>query len=338
MTDRRRARFRRPGPRRRRGGAFILVLSVTMIVTVIGLSSVIASRIRLHTTAREDLAVQTRYAAMSEIELALLRIRKDPGWRHTYQHDTWAPGGAVDGFEGSFKLVDEKDGNLKDDVTEPVRLYGRAARDGVVRIYSMALEPGLHRIALAIDATEGDVEERSTDGVMLLDSSALEFAGSAPATDTVGLRFPNVPIARESPILTAQVQFTAAGTDGGAGTVTIVGEEADDAAVFTAAAFDVTGRPKTWASVAWSPSAWTTVGVAASDARSADIASILQEIVDRPGWSAGNGLVLIMSGAGTRSAVAYDGYEAGAPVLHVEWDPGGDVHPVPGTWQREVLE
>ena len=45
-----------------------------------------------------------------------------------------------------------------------------------------------------------------------------------------------------------------------------------------------------------------------------------------------------MSGAGTRSAVAYDGYEAGAPVLHVEWDPGGDVHPVPGTWQREVLE
>ena len=42
-----------------------------------------------------------------------------------------------------------------------------------------------------------------------------------------------------------------------------------------------------------------------------------QEIVDRPGWSSGNALVIMISGAGERVAESFEG--TGAPVLHVEY-------------------
>jgi hypothetical protein len=61
------------------------------------------------------------------------------------------------------------------------------------------------------------------------------------------------------------------------------------------------------------------VGQAESDQRTTDIAPIIQEIVNRPGWSSGNSLVIIVSGTGERVAESYDGVANGAPLLHVEF-------------------
>ena len=36
---------------------------------------------------------------------------------------------------------------------------------------------------------------------------------------------------------------------------------------------------------------------------------LIQEIVDRPGWSSGNAMVIIVTGSGRRVAEAYDGYQ-----------------------------
>ena len=40
-----------------------------------------------------------------------------------------------------------------------------------------------------------------------------------------------------------------------------------------------------------------------------------REIVDRPGWESGNGLVLIVMGSGYRQADTYDGDRQKAPLL-----------------------
>ena len=40
---------------------------------------------------------------------------------------------------------------------------------------------------------------------------------------------------------------------------------------------------------------------------------MLQEIVDRPGWSTGNALALIVTGTGSRVAESYDGGAARPP-------------------------
>jgi hypothetical protein len=61
------------------------------------------------------------------------------------------------------------------------------------------------------------------------------------------------------------------------------------------------------------------VGEVGPDQQTPDIAPIIQEIVNRPGWSSGNSLVIIVSGTGERVAESYRGDPAGAPLLHVEY-------------------
>ena len=41
--------------------------------------------------------------------------------------------------------------------------------------------------------------------------------------------------------------------------------------------------------------------------------------MNRPGWTTGNSLVIIITGSGERTAEAYNGDQAGAPLLHVEY-------------------
>jgi hypothetical protein len=48
----------------------------------------------------------------------------------------------------------------------------------------------------------------------------------------------------------------------------------------------------------------------------------VSEIVTRPGWLSGNALVLIITGTGQRTAEAYNGVPAAAPLLHVEYTSG----------------
>ncbi|MGH7416699.1 MAG: PKD domain-containing protein, partial [Candidatus Rokuibacteriota bacterium] len=67
--------------------------------------------------------------------------------------------------------------------------------------------------------------------------------------------------------------------------------------------------------------AWSSVGEAGMAQRSEDISGVIQEIVTRPGWASGNALALIITGTGKRVAEPYEGTVAGAPLLHVEYDP-----------------
>ena len=53
--------------------------------------------------------------------------------------------------------------------------------------------------------------------------------------------------------------------------------------------------------------------------RTPNLASIVQEIVSRPGWSPGNAIALVITGTGTRIAVAYDDSPALAAKLVVHY-------------------
>jgi hypothetical protein len=71
--------------------------------------------------------------------------------------------------------------------------------------------------------------------------------------------------------------------------------------------------------VGWSPPAWTDVGAADADQRTPELTAIVQEIVERPGWTAGNAMVFVISGSGHRTAEAYDGVPDRVAVLEVEY-------------------
>ncbi|MCK4984287.1 MAG: VWA domain-containing protein, partial [Desulfobacterales bacterium] len=55
-----------------------------------------------------------------------------------------------------------------------------------------------------------------------------------------------------------------------------------------------------------------------------DLSPIVQEIVDRPGWTADNAMAFIVEGSGRRTAVSYDQNSGFAPLLHVAYNDGSD--------------
>jgi hypothetical protein len=63
------------------------------------------------------------------------------------------------------------------------------------------------------------------------------------------------------------------------------------------------------------------VGAQGDGQRTPNLAAVIQQIVDRAGWTSGNALALIATGTGKRVAEAYDGVASAAPLLHVEYVP-----------------
>ncbi len=157
-----------------------------------------------------------------------------------------------------------------------------------------------------------DVEERS-DTSIYTDSSDLELVQDG-GTQTVGIRFRNVRIPKDTTIVSAELIFTVDETNSGDTSLTIKGEAADDSGAFSTSDGDVSNRDTTTASTSWGPDPWTTVGVTHA---SPDIGPIVQEIVNRAGWQDGNAMSFIITGTGERTAEAYEGNAAAAPVLRV---------------------
>jgi chitodextrinase len=174
-------------------------------------------------------------------------------------------------------------------------------------------------LSIPIAGSTDDAEERISSGAMKLASSDLELTFDKTRQQIVGLRFAGVNVPRNATIESAHVQFTADEAHSDPTSLTLHGEATGDAAPFSTSAFDLSGRPTTDASVPWNPAPWTVVGASGSDQRADDLAVVLQEIVDRSDWSAGNALVLILSGDGRRVAESYDG--TAPPELVIQYMP-----------------
>src|SRR5439155_25729721 len=131
------------------------------------------------------------------------------------------------------------------------------------------------RIATGTD----DAEERAT-GSMSLTSSDVELVFDSD-NQTDGLRFTNVPIPNRATIAGAYVQFEADETQSETTNLVVRGQSADNAATFTSATRNVSGRPRTAASTGWAPQPWTLVGEAGAKQRTPDLSAVIQEVVNR---------------------------------------------------------
>lgn len=178
-------------------------------------------------------------------------------------------------------------------------------------------EPGAQAIEVRVAASSDDAEEQPSGSVSTT-STDLELVRDRH-DQIVGIRFAGVEIPAGATILNAYVQFQVDETTSGESALVVHAENVDDAATFTAASANISSRTRTSNSVAWFPPDWTTVGEAGISQRTANLASIIQEIVDRPGWAAGNALAMIISGTGRRVAEAFDGKTSAAPLLRVEF-------------------
>jgi hypothetical protein len=160
----------------------------------------------------------------------------------------------------------------------------------------------------SVASGDDDAEEKAS-GTVNTKSSDLELVVDR-GLQTVGLRFADVSIPRGATITDARIQFRSDEAHTGPVTLVLHGQASDAADPFRSRKGDLSSRlPGTSATVSWSPPDWLTTGEAGDAERTPNIAAIIQEIVDRPGWSSGNALVLLITGTDVnfRAADSYDG-------------------------------
>jgi len=169
-----------------------------------------------------------------------------------------------------------------------------------------------------VSSSYGDAEEKVSNGAMIRGSSDLELIDdSVRGNQIVGIRFQNVQVPQGVTISSAYIEFETDETGSTATSLTIYGQDIDNAPHFSSTAYDISDRPNTTASVAWNdiPS-WNTVN---EKHQTPDLSAIVHEIVNRDGWSSGNAMVFKITGSGRRTAESYDGESSAAPLLHVEY-------------------
>jgi hypothetical protein len=166
-----------------------------------------------------------------------------------------------------------------------------------------------------VSNSNDDAEERASNGSMYLDSSDLELI-SDNQDQVVGIRFRNVQIPQGATIANAYIEFTADESHSDATSLVFQGQAENNPGAFSTTRDNISSRSRTTASMNWNNiPAWST----GSTYQTPDMANIVQEIVNRGGWSSGNAMVFIISGSGRRTAEAYDGSSNQAPLLHVEY-------------------
>jgi uncharacterized protein YjiK len=166
--------------------------------------------------------------------------------------------------------------------------------------------------------SSSDDAEENWHTVISVDSPDLELVHYL-GDQVVGMRFNGVTLPKNAAISNAYVQFQTDETDVGYTPLTVWGEAQDNPGTFLAINQNISSRIRTSNSVDWYPPPWTVVDEAGVDQRTENIKNILQEIINRPGWSSGNSMIILIDGTGRRTARAVDVLPSAAPRLHIEY-------------------
>jgi len=162
-----------------------------------------------------------------------------------------------------------------------------------------------------------DVEESAGDGAISAGSGDLDLLVDGGQTfAAIGIRIPGVGIPSDAVITNAYLQFVADEAQSGTTSINITAEDVGNAAALTSTAFSITSKTPTSANVAWNPLPWTL----GSSYQSADISTVIQELIDRGDWADGNAMTFILEGTGTRTAESYEGGAGVAPKLFINYE------------------
>lgn len=169
----------------------------------------------------------------------------------------------------------------------------------------------------AFSASTGDIVEQSSSGNLDFSSSTLDLTESGGSQQAVGMRFKTVDVDQGTTIDNAYVQFTASSSNSGSVSLRARGVDVDTAPGWsgTSAVTNAVTTSGTSASTTWNPSSWSSG--ASGTAQQLDVTSIVQEIINRGGWSSGNDMAFaIQHISGSSKRVAQ---RSAAPTLVIEW-------------------
>ena len=183
------------------------------------------------------------------------------------------------------------------------------------------MQTGAATLSRQINTGSDDAEESVNSGAVSTTSGDLEINFEDGEPQLVGLQFRDVDVPQGSTICSnTYLEFEADESNAEVTSLLFYADDSDDASNLSTTNSDISNRTSTTAQVSWdSVPAW----VAGNPYQTPSMQSIVQEIVDRGGWSGGNDMVLIViGGGGSRVAESRNG-SGDEPLLHIEYDSGG---------------
>jgi hypothetical protein len=198
-----------------------------------------------------------------------------------------------DGIDDNIEGNDDNNDNVPDQAWSNTDANGNGIDD--------AFDNNCSGVTTIVVGANDHGEENQSTLVANLGSSDLELFNDGTTHQKIGLQFSAVNVPQGETILEASIQFEVDEVSTGTITATIHGEDIDNAPSFTTTVNNISGRTLTSASTTWSPADWNTVGENGADQNTGDIKTIVQEIVNRGGWSSGNSMVFVFSGANDSS-------------------------------------
>ena len=172
---------------------------------------------------------------------------------------------------------------------------------------------GSNTFSKTIAGSSDDALQTVSSGAVALTGTTLDMGSGK----LIGLRFIDIHIPDHATITSAKIQFKVAKA-GTASANLIFKGQLGNAPTFTTSTNNISSRSLTNASVSWSVPSWSSVGQRGSNQRTPNLAPIIQEVVSGS-WNYGNGLVVVISGSGSRSAVSYNSSAITAPTLTVSY-------------------
>ena len=181
----------------------------------------------------------------------------------------------------------------------------------------------------------GDVTCSSTD----LELHAENIVESDD-NDLIGMRWTNVLVPNGATIINATIQFHVDSTDPDEPIIVrLKGHDHDNSPEFTSANFEISSRTNTTAFVDWDIPDWENTSDEGPAQLTPNLATIVQEIVDRPGWVEGNAMMIKTTewigctatscpvNFGMRHAESHDGESESAAELRIDFSTGGGGNP-----------
>lgn len=169
-----------------------------------------------------------------------------------------------------------------------------------------------------VNSSTDDAEENQSSGAINTNENVLNITDAGATAQLIGLRFTNTTVPKNATIIDAYISFRAQANNSGAANFTIRGEKSANSVTFSSTN-KVSTRTTTTASKTWS-NLPNFVDLNWYD--TADMANVVQEIVNQTSWASGNPMTFIITGTGQRNVSSGD-TSNNAPQLTIVYSGGG---------------
>ena len=132
---------RRVQPNRRGAAIYIVVLGTALLVSLLGLSALLAKRVQRRMAEDAADVAEARLYAQAAVEMGMVRIENNSAWRTAFPNGVWEADQAI--ASGTYTLhgVDPTDADLTDSIDDPVVLTGIGFKGRATQKMQVTLVP-----------------------------------------------------------------------------------------------------------------------------------------------------------------------------------------------------